>query len=55
MMTAIMNGLMTLEYEQVILTNGGESVLESELMIISAHQLSCELLSYDSCLALTSW
>ena len=31
MVTAIMNGLMTLEYEQVILTNRNENILESEL------------------------
>jgi hypothetical protein len=55
MMTAIMNGLMALEYEQVVLTNGGENILESELMIISAAQTSYESLSFDSCLALTPW
>lgn len=42
-MTAIINGLMTLEYEQVVRTNAGESILESELMIISPCLLLCEL------------
>jgi len=29
-MTAIMEGLMTLEYEQLVLTNRDENILESE-------------------------
>jgi hypothetical protein len=44
---------MALEYEQIVLTSRGETILESELMI-SAHLFSCEFLPYASCLALTS-
>jgi len=55
MMDAIINGLMSLEYEQIFLTRKKETILESELMIIPACLFSCELLSSNSCLAFTSW
>ena len=34
MVRAIINGLMTLEYEQIILTSSGETILESQVMSI---------------------
>ena len=42
MATAIMQGLMEFEYEQIVLTNREETILESELMIFSACLILCE-------------
>lgn len=42
MMRAIIDNQMTVEYEQIILTSSGETILESELMI-SAWLFSCRL------------
>ena len=34
MVRAIINGLMPLEYEQIVLTSSGETILESQAMSI---------------------
>lgn len=41
LLESIINGLMTLEYEQLILTNRGENILESK-----PGRISCNVISF---------
>ena len=55
MVRAIINGLMLLEYEQIVLTRSGETILESQVMSTPLTDMWLIFSQCYSCVEPTPW